>query len=756
MIAFARLQGQTYDFFTIAGYVGFGSVDGTNSGARFYRPVAVTIDTSSNIFVADSGNNTIRKLTPSGTNWIATTLAGLPGSEGDVDGTNGQARFCDSQGIAVDGSGNLYVSDQDAVIRKLTPVGTNWMVTTIAGSAGNFGIVDGTNNAAEFNQPEGVAVDSDGNVYVADSAAIRKLTPVGTNWIVTTIAGSFPNNGSADGTNASAQFESPAGLCVDKSGNLYVADEPAATIRKIMPEGTNWVVTTIAGSAGNFGSADGTNGNARFDVPFGLALDNSNNLYVTESFDSTIREVSPDSTGTNWSVVTIAGAAQSLGSTDGTNGAALFFNPLGVAVNGNGGVYVADTGNSTIRNLTWVGTNWVTTTIAGYAGYGSADGTNSTAQFLGPSDVAVDTDGSIYVADSGNDTVRRIQRSGTNWVVSTIAGLAGNPGSADGIGSEARFRHGSVNYFVQGLALDANHNLFMADSGNDEIRELTQVGNNWSVTTIAGTTNSGSADGTNQAAGFYNPTGIVADGAGNLYVADEGNSTIRKIIHTGTNWVVTTIAGLAGNLGGQDGTNSNARFVWPFGIALGKNGELYVAATDIRTLTPDATGTNWVVNTIGFSQTIPQYQFSGSTIGITADQAGNIYFAESGVSNLIELSPAGTNWLVSSIEGGFTGGWGGMTIDGIGNLYVVDDNEGVIKLGIPLPVLQMNGPQNGALSFTWNSVSNITYQLQYTTNLLSANWLNLGDSITATNSILCESNSIGTDSQRFYRVVRQP
>ena len=628
MMAVVRLSAQNFNFFTIAGYIGFGSADGTNNGARFLHPIGIAVDTRSNIFLADSDNDTIRKMTLSGTNWIVTTIAGLAGNGGNLDGTNVQARFYRPQAIAVDDSGALYVSDQDAVIRKLTPDGTNWIVTTIAGSSGNFGIVDGTNNDAEFNQPQGVAVDGSGTVYVADSPAIRKLTPVGTNWIVTTIAGSFPNYGSADGTNSSAQFENPEGLCVDITGRLYVADEYAGAIRKIEPEGANWVVTTIAGLAGNFGSADGTNGNAQFNYPFGLALDNSNNLYVTEYVDSTVRELSPDKTGTNWSVVTIAGKAQSLGSTDGTNNATLLYNPLGVAVNGNGRVYIADTGNCTVRNLTLVGSNWVATTIAGYAGFGGADGTNSTAQFLGPTDVAVDTDGSIYVADSGNDTVRRIQSSGTNWVVTTIAGLAGNPGNADGIGNEARFRHGSVNLFLQGLALDANHNLFMADSGNNEIRELTQVGSKWLVTTIAGTTNSGSADGTNEAASFYNPTGIVADEAGNLYVADEGNYTIRQVTRVGTNWVVTTIAGVAGILGGQDGTNSSALFERPFGIALGKSGDLYVAAAGFRVMTPDSTGTNWVVSTIGISQTIPQTSFLGETLGITVGQSGNIYAAD--------------------------------------------------------------------------------------------------------------------------------
>ena len=181
-----------YTFTTLAGNNGYGSADGTNSAARFAHPEGAAVDTNGNVYVADTVNHTIREMTPVGTNWVVTTLAGLAGSPGSADGTGSAARFNNPGGVAVDSAGNLYVADAgNNTIRKVTPVGTNWVVTTLAGLAGSPGSADGTDSAAQFNQPYGVAVDSAGNVYVADTCndTIRKVTLVGTNWVVTTLAG---------------------------------------------------------------------------------------------------------------------------------------------------------------------------------------------------------------------------------------------------------------------------------------------------------------------------------------------------------------------------------------------------------------------------------------------------------------------------------------------------------------------------------------------------------------------------------------
>jgi sugar lactone lactonase YvrE len=217
----------------LAGSAGVsGTNDGTNFSAQFNRPIGLTVDTHSNIFVADAYNSTIRRVSPSGTNWVVTTIAGLAGHSGNVNGTNNGARLSQPDGIARDAAGNLYVADQYVpAIRKITPMGTNWVVTTIAGGIGGNG--DGTNGDAQFSSPWGITTDSQGILYVADNFVntIRKLTPMGTNWVVTTIGGFAGVNQFADGTNSQARFFTPSGITADPRGNLFVADEGNNIIR---------------------------------------------------------------------------------------------------------------------------------------------------------------------------------------------------------------------------------------------------------------------------------------------------------------------------------------------------------------------------------------------------------------------------------------------------------------------------------------------------------------------------------------------
>jgi sugar lactone lactonase YvrE len=339
------------------------------------------------------------------------TIAGLAGQKARVDqtgdGTNQYARFYSPYGTALDNNGNLYLADGEA-IRKVALVGTNWVVTTLAGHGLQHGMVDGTNSSALFNDPQGgIAVDAAGNLYVADSVnnSIRLVKPIGTNWVVTTIAGSL-SPGSADGANGAARFNSPQGIAVDATGKLYVADTLNNTIRKITPAGTNWVVSTLAGLAGTNGSADGTNANARFNAPTALVPDTNGNLYVADFLNDTIRKVAP--AGTNWVVSTLAGLAGTNGAADGANTSARFYWPQGIAIDGAGNLYVSDNGNNTIRKVKPVGTNWMVSTLAGSAGLsGSADGTGAAALFNAPFGIAVDKGFNLYVTDSYNFTVRR-------------------------------------------------------------------------------------------------------------------------------------------------------------------------------------------------------------------------------------------------------------------------------------------------------------------------------------------------------------
>jgi len=278
---------------TIAGSAGtIGNANGTNSAAQFYYPAGIALDSQGNVYVADSYNSTIRRIAPSGTNWVVTTVAGQAGVYGVVDAIGTNAAFYVPSGVAADNRGDLFVSDDYShCIRKITQAGSNWVVTTIAGQPFRSGFADGTGTNAMFHFPHGLVVDAATNVYVADmeNNAIRKLTPSGTNWVVTTLAGQSSAPGSADGTGTNATFNFPAGITLDGEGNLYVVDTYHQTIRKMASVGTNWVVTTVAGRMGVTGSADGSGTNASFNYPYNAAVDTSGNLYVADTYNSTIR-----------------------------------------------------------------------------------------------------------------------------------------------------------------------------------------------------------------------------------------------------------------------------------------------------------------------------------------------------------------------------------------------------------------------------------------------------------------------------------
>lgn len=354
---------------------------------------------------------------------------------------------------------------------------------------------------------EVVAVAVDGSNQVASATRkIQILAPITVNCVVSTLAGSASGAGSTDGS--PGQFNGPRGVAVDSTGNVFVADYGNSTIRKVSPSG---VVSTLAGLAGTTGSADGTGSSARFNYPFGIAVDSAGIVYVGDGANNTVRKVTPDGT-----VSTLAGLAGNSGSADGTGSGARFSAPRGVAVDSAGSVFVADSGNNTIRKITPVG---VVTTIAGLAGAaGSADGACTDARFNGPRGLAFDAVGNLYVGDDSNQTVRVIAPSGT---VSTLAGLAGTIGTSDGVGSDARFNNPC------GVAVDPAGNLYVADFYNHTIRLLTPAS---LVMTLAGAAGAvGNSDGAGRDARFDYPWGIAADAAGNLYVGDDGNNAIRKI-----------------------------------------------------------------------------------------------------------------------------------------------------------------------------------------------------------------------------------
>ena len=580
---------------TFAGSPGLsGSADGAGSAARFMQLWGgLAADSDGNVYVAD--NNTIRRITPAG---AVSTWAGAPGVGGSADGSGADARFGKApRGLAIDRAGNVYVADTDnRTIRKITPAG---LVSTLAGLAGVSGGVDGVGSKARFADPRGIAADGLGDLYVADGHRIRKVTSAG---LVSTLAGAEGEAGSADGAGAAARFNGPSGVATDSGGNIYVADTGNYTIRRITPDG---VVSTLAGAAGSRGSADGVGPAARFggcpfaDVipicegPLSVATDAADNVYVTDSGNHTLRRITPAA-----AVSTVAGAALEWGGDAGVGSNARFggcvwmvpisycLGPAHIAADGDGNLYVADQGSgirkispladvssavsgsggevsgiaidsagnlywprhSTIVKMTPAG---VVTTLAGNWQVGSADGSGADARFSFPNDLATDSGGNVYVSDSGNHTIRKITPGG---MVTTIAGAAGQIGTADGIGAQARFSS------PQGIATDHDGNLYV--TGNHTVRKITPDG---VVTTLAGTGGmAGFVDGMGTEARFDGPRGIAADRDGNLYVADSNNYAVRRITPSGA---VRTIVGTAGTTDFMPGALPG-RLKKPYGVVV--------------------------------------------------------------------------------------------------------------------------------------------------------------------------------------------
>lgn len=539
-----------------------GSADGPAASARFFFPGGIAVDAAGTLFIADTNNHTIRRIAANGE---VTTVAGTAGARGYEDGTGAAARFASPTGIGVDAAGTLYVADGgNHVLRKITAAG---VVSTLAGSAGVPGAVDGVGATARFATVRGLTIDAAGTLFVTDDTTqlIRRVTADGT---VSTIAGAAFTVGSADGNGSAARFYYPSSIAAS-GGVLYVADFANHTIRAIDGAG---VVTTIAGTAGSAGGVDGTGAAARFNAPIAAAAAPGGVLLVADYYGHTLRRVAPSR-----QVSTLAGTPARVGSTDGTGADARFFEPRGVAVDAAGNLIVADAENNTIRRITPAGE---VVTVAGTAGTaGSADGIGAAARFDFPVAVAADAAGNVYVTDTLNHTIRKITPAGQ---VTTLAGLARTLGSSDGAGGAARFHGPSA------VTVDRGGTIYVVDRSNHTIRRITGSGD---VTTLAGAPGiAGAADGVGGAASFRLPEAIAADGAGNLYVTDLANFTVRKITPAGA---VTTIAGSAGQRGSSDGVGPAARFSFPWGIAADSDGTLYVAdgRSTIRRIAPDGSVT---------------------------------------------------------------------------------------------------------------------------------------------------------------------
>ena len=664
-------SGQTYTISTFAGGALPAGIPGT-SASLGSAPQYIAADHAGNVFFADQ-NSVLRLDATSG---ILTLVAGngTPGFSGD-NGPATSAQLANPQGLAVDSAGNLYIADtNNQCIRKVA----NGVITTVAGN-GTPGYTGDNNPAtsAQLYGPTAVAVDSAGNLYIADTnnQCIRKVA----NGVITTVAGNGTRGSSGDnGPATSAQLNNPYGLAADAAGNLYIADSSNNRIREV----SGGMIATVAGNgAAGFGGDNGPATSAHLAYPQDLAVDSAGNLYIADTNNNRIRKVS------NGVIATLAGTATyGFSGDNGLATSAQLNNPYGVAVDPAGNLYIADTFNNRVRKVS----NRVITTVAGdgTVGFSGDNGPATSAQLADPWSVAVDSAGNLYIADYGNNRIRKV----SNGVIATVAGN-GTRGSLgdNGPATSAQF------YGPAGLAVDSLGNLYIADYGNNRIRKVS----NGVIATVAGGGASLGDNGPATSAQLALPYGIAVDSGGNLYVADWGNNRIRKV----SNGVITTVAG-NGTRGfsGDNGLATAAQLANPQGIAVDSAGNLYIADFGNASIRKVSNG---IITTVAGNGTPG---FSGDNgpatsaqlylpYGVAVDSAGNLYIGDSGNNRVRKVS----NGVIATVAGngtfGFSGDNGpatsaqlanpyGVAIDSAGNLYIGDSGNSRIRVSAPLPIIK--------------------------------------------------------------------
>lgn len=655
--------------------VGPGSPDGHVSTKQLAGPDinALAADAEGNLYFANRDTSTVRKLTPDG------RIVTVAGGHGDgFSGDGGQAtdaKLDFPHGLAVDRAGNLYIADtSNNRIRKVDPAGT---ITTVAGT-GNASSAGDTGPAARatLDSPTDVAVDDGGRLYVAEVDG-RRVRMIDRNGRISTVAGTGTEGFSGDGGPATqAELSYPIAV-VAHSGNLYIADAVNRRIRRVDQAGT---ITTVAGNGNEGVTGDGGLATgAELNTPDGIAVGPDDALYIADHDSERVRRV--DATGI---ITTFAGTGAAGFSGDGGPAAqAQLAQPDAVLAAEDGSVYVADTDNQRIRRITPDGT---IDTITGNAPRYPRDGGPAVDAFLsGPQIARADDDGVLYIADSDNHGVRKVGRDGE---ITTIAGtgIAGDSGDG-GPGTKAQLD------FPSGVAVDSKGNLYIADSRNDRVR---RVDPNGIITTVAGTGDDGvSADG-GQAdrAELSNPVDVVVDKQDNIYVVELNTNRVRRIDRAG---VLTTVAGNGTEgFSGDGGPATAAQLASPAGVHVTPDGTIYIADLDnarIRKVTQDG-----IISTIAGSGTTGSEGDGGPATAATLDQpttvsaddAGNVYIADSAASRIRRIDPNGT---ISTFAGTGTTGTpdddeaaddahlddpAGISVAGNGRVYITDaDNEQV-------------------------------------------------------------------------------
>ncbi len=525
---------------TIAGtgVAGFSGDGGSALNAQLNLPYGLALDSAGNVYVADLGNQRVRRITPDG---AISTVAGTGRKASSPDGAAPtDTSLLSPRNVAIDAAGNLYIAEFEGHrIRKLTP---NGKLSTVAGTgvAGSSG--DGNRaSAAQINYPAGMAFDRagvpsfsgdggpaasaaltsvndlaadlNGNLFIADAVRLRRVDPLG---IILTVAGDGYVHSVGDGGPAtSAQLFQPSALTLDFAGNVFIADSGTQRIRQVLHDGT---MTTLAGTGtAARGAADGSPAaNVALNTPMGVAMDSSGNVLVADTYNHRVLLVTPAH-----AIRSVAGTGTGGASPEGTPPlVAQLRAPRAVCADRMGNLYIVDTSNHRVLRLSPGGT---LQTAAGNGSKGIAGdgGAARFAQLNTPSACALDSAGNLFIADTANHAIRKVNPAGT---ISTVAGIF----DAGSTGDEAPATAARLSS-PRGVVVDDSGDIFIGDTGNHRIRQVTPDG---VIHTIAGTGTPAFAGdgGPAAAASLNNPQGLFLDGAGDLYFADTGNNRIRRLV----------------------------------------------------------------------------------------------------------------------------------------------------------------------------------------------------------------------------------
>ena len=787
-------------------------------------PEAVAVDSHGDLFIADTSNNVIREV--NGTTGAVSIVAGngTAGSSGD-GGAATSAKLNQPAGVAVDSAGDLFIADtSNNRIREVNA--STHVITTVAGngSAGSSG--DGSAaTSAKLNHPESVAVDGAGDLFIADTSNNRIREVNASTHKISTVAGNGTAGSSGDGGAAtSAKLNQPAGVAVDSAGDLFIADTSNNRIREV--NASTHVITTVAGNGSAGSSGDGSAAaSAALSGPYGVAVDGAGDLFIADTSNHRIREVN----ASTHVITTVVGNGLAGSSGDGSAAASAALNhPDGVAVDSRGDLLIADTSNNVIRetappptignvvvggplligtrstSITWTNSNFtgnvdillstnggssfsnIATNQSNSGSYawtvptgvdastaevrvqatsvGSPQGTSNVFTLIqagvittvpgvsgvlsSPNDVVVDSQGDLFIADTYNAVIREV--NGTTGAISIVAGN-GTDGSSGNGGAATKAELD----FPEGVAVDSQGDLFIADADNNVIREVnatthiitTVAGNGYEAESGGGYSGDG---GLAISAELYYPSGVAVDSQGDLFIADQVNQRIREV--NATTHIITTVAGngyvntMDADVGGYSGDNGpavSAELNYPLSVAVDSQGDLFIADYGNNVIR-EVNGTTHIITTVagnGYgAASYPQAGgYSGDNgpatsaelngpDGVAVDSQGDLFIADYGNNVIREVN--GTTQIITTVAGngygagttnpqpggyvyplvgGYSGdngpatsaelfGPGAVAVDSQGDLFIADTDNNVIReeaASISTPTITSISPSSG-------------------------------------------------------------